>query len=157
MEQYGLITEATGETATVTLQKHLACEKCGRCGILSGAGKRDAEIEASNPIQAKEGQRVLLETDDRRMLFVSFMLYMVPLGGLIAGIFSWLSISDYLGFTANQELYAVGTGFIVMSVIFLFIRNWDKRAKDNPSYRPVITEVIEDFTAEADCEPPDQS
>ncbi len=150
MEQYGLVTEAGGETATVTLQKHLACEKCGRCGILSGAGKRDAVIEASNPIQAEKGQRVLLETDDRRMLFVSFMLYMVPLGGLVAGIFTWLSLSDYLGFTANQELYAVGTGFAVMAIIFFFIRSWDKRAKGNPHYRPVITEVIEDYTDEAD-------
>jgi len=150
MEQYGLVTEAGGETATVTLQKHLACEKCGRCGILSGAGKRDAVIEASNPIQAEKGQRVLLETDDRRMLFVSFMLYMVPLGGLVAGIFTWLSLSDYLGFTANQELYAVGTGFAVMAIIFFFIRSWDKRAKGNPYYRPVITEVIEDYTDEAD-------
>jgi len=74
MEQYGMVTETRGDTATVTLQKHLACEKCGRCGILSGAGRRDAVIEASNPIQAEKGQRVLLETDDRRMLFVSFML-----------------------------------------------------------------------------------
>ncbi len=154
MEQYGLVTEARGETATVTLQKHLACEKCGRCGILSGAGKRDAVIEASNPIRAEKGQRVLLETDDRRMLLVSFVLYMVPLAGLIAGIFSWTSLSDYLGFTANQELYAVGSGFAVMAVIFLFIRSWDKKAKNNPRYRPVITEVIEGFNAEVDYEPP---
>ncbi len=156
MEQFGLITEASGDTATVSLQKHSACEKCGRCGILSGAGKQDVVIEASNPIQAQKGQRVLLESDDRRVLFVSFMLYMVPLGGLIAGIFLWLAFSDFLGFRDNQELYAVGTGFAIMAVIFLFIRSWDKRAKGNPYYRPIIVEVIENYEAGTDCDPPDQ-
>jgi len=156
MEQYGLITETKDETATVALQRHQACEKCGRCGILSGAGKSDAEIEVQNPIRAEKGQRVLLETEDRRMLFVSFMLYMVPLGGLIAGIFSWLALSDYLGLAGNQELNAVGAGFAVMAVIFFFIRSWDKRVKDNPKYKPVITEVIEDWEAGVDCETPEQ-
>ncbi len=156
MEQYGLVTGVSGETATVSLQKHLTCEKCGRCGILSGSGTRDAVIEASNPIQAQKGQRVLLESDDRRVLFVSFMLYMVPLGGLIAGIFLWLHLSDYLGISANQELYAVGTGFAIMAIIFGFIRSWDKRVKGKPYYRPVIVEVIDNFEPETECEPPDQ-
>ncbi len=142
MEQYGLVVENKGETATVNLQKHLACEKCGRCGILSGSGKRDAMIEAQNPINAKPGQRVLLETDYRTMLFVSFMLYLVPLGGLLVGIFSWLALADNFGFTGDQELIAIGIGFIFMVVIFLLIRSWDRKVKGNPYYQPVITELI---------------
>lgn len=156
MEQYGLVTETRGKTAMVAMQRHQACEKCGRCGILSGAGKSSVEIEVLNPIGAEKGQRVLLETDDRRMLFISFMLYMVPLGGLVAGIFSWLALSDYLGLAGSQELNAVGAGFAVMAVIFIFIRSWDKRSKNNPSYKPVITEVIEHPEAGLECESPEQ-
>ncbi len=146
MEQYGLVYENKGETAAVSLQRHLTCQSCGRCGILSGSNKREIVIEALNPIQADEGQRVLLETDDRRMLFVSFMLYLVPLGALMAGIFLWLAVADYLELTGNQELTAVGAGFALMAVIYFFIRIWDKRAKDNPRYKPVITELIENGT-----------
>ncbi len=155
MEQYGLITENKGETAIVTLQKHLSCEKCGRCGILSGAVKRDVAIEASNPIKAEKGQRVLLENDDRRMLFVSFMLYMVPLFGLVAGIFSWLALAEHFAFHRNQELYAVGAGFGLMAVIFFFIRVWDNKAKNNPYYRPVITEVIKESGSKEKFENPE--
>lgn len=154
MEQYGLITENKGETAIVTMQKHLSCEKCGRCGILSGAGKRDVSIEVFNPIKAEKGQRVILETDDRRMLFVSFMLYMVPLFGLLAGIFLWLRLADYFIIQGNQELYAVGTGFGFMVIIFFFIRVWDNKAKNNPNYKPVITEILDEPGSEAECEDP---
>ncbi len=143
MEQYGLVNENKGETATVSLQRHLTCEKCGRCGILSGSNRQDTIIEALNPIQAGKGQKVLLETDDRRVLFVSFMLYLVPLGGLISGIFLWLTLVDYLELAVNRELTAVGAGFALMAIIYYFIRLWDNRAKDNPNYKPVITKLIE--------------
>ncbi len=143
MEQYGLVYENNGETANVSLQRHLTCEKCGRCGMLSGSNRREMIIEALNPIQAGEGQRVLLETDDRRVLFISFMLYLVPLAGLISGIFLWLVLADYLGLTVNRELTAAGAGFFLMAIIYYFIRIWDNRIKNNPYYKPVLTELIE--------------
>ena len=40
MEQYGLVSENKGATAIVILQRHLACEGCGRCGVMSGAKKK---------------------------------------------------------------------------------------------------------------------
>ncbi len=144
MEQYGLVVENKGDTATVNLQKHLACEKCGRCGILSGAGKRDEMIDAQNPIGAQVGQRVLMESDNRSMLLVSFVLYMVPLGGMVAGIFSWLALADFLGYAGDQDLPALGVGFGLMTLIFILIRLWDQRVKGNPRYQPVITELIEE-------------
>lgn len=147
MEQYGLIIEDKNETAIVSLQKHLACEKCGRCGILSGSNKRETLIEALNPVRAGKGQRVLLESDDRLILFISFMLYLVPLGGLVAGIFSWLALAEHLGLTGSKELASVGAGFLVMAVIYLFIRSWDKRVKGSRRYMPVITGIINDDEA----------
>ena len=149
MEQFGLVIETGSETATVTLQRHLTCESCGRCGILSGAAdRRELTVEALNPIQAQKGQRVIMETDDRQILFLSFMLYMVPLAVLLIGIIIGLSIADFLNIAAN-ELFAVGIGFFLMIVIYVLIRNWDKRAKDDPKYKPVITALINE---EKDCE-----
>ncbi len=144
MEQYGLVSENKGETAIVNLQRHLACEGCGRCGLMSGAKKKETIIEALNPIRAEAGQRVLLEIDDRRMLFISFMLYLVPLGGLLIGIFFWLAIADNLGLAGNQELTGVGVGLGLMALIFFFIRTWDRRVKGSRQYMPVITDLIED-------------
>ena len=143
MEQYGLVIENKGETAIVNLQRHLICESCGRCGLLSGSNKREITVEALNPIKAEEGQRVVLESDDRQVLFISFMLYLVPIGGLVAGILLWLGIAVFLGFEGNQELVAAAAGFVLMAVVFYLIRIWDRRVKDDPRYKPVITGLIE--------------
>lgn len=149
MEQYGLVIENRGETALVSLQRHLACESCGRCGILSGSNKRDITVEALNPIKAEAGRRVTLESDDRQVLFISFMLYLVPLGALVAGIVIWLSIAGTLGLEKNQELLAAAAGLGLMVVVFFLIRLWDRRVKDDPRYKPVITGLIEEESA--DC------
>ncbi|MBW6464080.1 MAG: SoxR reducing system RseC family protein [Dethiobacteria bacterium] len=150
MEQYGLVTENKGDTALVNLQRHLVCEKCGRCGLLSGAAKRDLIIEALNPIKAEKGQRVLLESDDNQIILLSFMLYMVPILALVAGIALWLTqIVPYLGLEGRQELPAAAAGFILMGLVYYFIRIWDKRVKNNPRYKPVITSLIDDL--EDDC------
>ena len=149
MEQYGLVIENKGETAVISLQRHLTCESCGRCGMLSGSDKREITVEVLNPIKAEAGQRVILETDDRQVLFISFMLYLVPLGGLVAGIVLWLSVAESLGLGGNQELWAAAVGFGLMAVVFALIRIWDRRVKDDPRYKPVITGLIKDEPA--DC------
>jgi sigma-E factor negative regulatory protein RseC len=144
LEQFGQVIETTNETATVNLQRHLTCESCGKCGILSGSGRRDLNVEALNPIQAKNGQRVILETDDRQILFISFMLYIVPVAALLAGIYLGLAAAGRFNPTMNHELFAVLTGLAMMSAVFMLIRLWDSRVKNNPKYKPVITGLIED-------------
>jgi len=151
VEQYGLVTETKGETAMVNLQRHLVCESCGRCGILSGSNKREIIVEALNPIQAGEGQRVLLESDDRQVLFISFILYLVPALALVAGIALWLTvIAPALGLQGSQELPAVGVGLLLMLIVFLSARIWDRRVKDNPDYKPVITALLNNESVEND-------
>jgi sigma-E factor negative regulatory protein RseC len=144
MEQYGLVTETGSDTATINLQRHLTCEKCGRCGILSGVDRREMTVEALNPIHARQGQQVVLETDDRQILFLSFMLYLVPLAALLAGIIAGLSVAAFLNLKFNHELFAVGTGLIMMALVFFAIRIWDRRVKDNPKYKPVITGLVKE-------------
>jgi len=145
VEQFGVVTETRGDKAKVNLQRHLVCENCGRCGILSGANKRDIIIEAQNPIKAEEGQRVLLESDDRQVIFLAFMLYMVPILTLAAGIILWLLVvTPGLNLEGSQELPAVAVGFALMAVVFILLRVWDRRVKDNPRYKPVITALLDD-------------
>jgi sigma-E factor negative regulatory protein RseC len=144
MEQYGLVTENKGDTALVNLQRHLTCESCGRCGLLSGVNKREIIIEAINPIGAEKGQRVLLESDDNQIIFLSFMLYLVPVAALAMGIIFWIYVATpYFGLEGGQELQAVAAGFGLMALVFLLLRTWDNRVKDNPRYKPVITGLID--------------
>ncbi len=143
MEQYGVITEANGETAAVNLQRNLICGECGKCGIMSES-KRNVTIEAHNPIQAKVGERVVLESDDRQVIFLAFMLYIVPLFGLVAGIAFWLNFAGTFGFEGGQELQSGVAGLALMAAIFYLMRSWDRRVKDDPQYKPVITGFLLD-------------
>ncbi len=143
MEHFGLVQKTTNETAIVILQRHLTCENCGKCGILSGSSSRDITIEALNTFQAQSGQRVVLETDDRQVLFISFMLYLVPVVVLLAGIFIGLAAAGRLGLTMNHELFAVCIGLVMMAAVFILIRLWDRSAKLNKKYLPVITDLVQ--------------
>lgn len=145
MERVGVVIEVKEDTAVVKMQRHLSCQNCGRCGgILGKEDQRDHIVETPNPLKASVGQRVTIETDDRQAIFVAFMLYMVPLFALIAGILGWLRLAPLLGFQGSQELPAVGVGFALLALVFVGIRQWDRRVKETGRYRPEITGVVED-------------
>jgi sigma-E factor negative regulatory protein RseC len=143
VERVGIVVEVKGETAVVKMQRHLSCENCGRCGGIFGKeDQRDHIVEVPNPLKASVGQQVYIATDDRQTLFISFMLYMVPLIALIAGILGWLQLAPLLGFQGTQELPAVGVGFGLLAFVFVGIRLWDRRVKESGRYRPEITGVV---------------
>lgn len=139
MERIGIITEEKGETAVVHLRRHLSCENCGRCGgVLSAEDRREHYVEALNPIGAQKGQSVIIEMDDRRALFIAFMLYLVPLAGLVVGIVLGLKMAAALGWAAHQELVAAALGFVALALIYGCISLWDRRVKKSGHYCPVI-------------------
>ncbi len=149
MERVGTVTEEKGEMAVVRLRRHLSCENCGRCGgVLGGEDRREHFVEALNPIRARRGQNVLIEMDDRRALFIAFMLYLVPLAGLVGGIVLGLKIAADLGWAARKELFATGLGAAAMALIYGGISLWDRRIKKSGRYRPVISALILERDAE---------
>ncbi|MDI9596436.1 MAG: SoxR reducing system RseC family protein, partial [Atribacterota bacterium] len=101
-----------------------------------------------NPIRARSGQKVLIEMDDRRALFIAFMLYLVPLAGLVAGIILGLRIADILGWVGSREPAAAGIGLAAMALIFGGISLWDRRVKKSGRYRPVIAALVQEETSE---------
>lgn len=150
MERIGTVKEEKGETAVVQLRRHLSCENCGRCGGLLGAeDRREHYVEALNPIRARKGQRVLIEMDDRQALFAAFILYLVPLSGLVAGIVLGLKLTAVFGWAGSRELVAAGLGLALMALIFGGISLWDRRIKQSGRYRPVITALAQEEPAAA--------
>ncbi len=151
MERVGLVVEVKGKTAVVNLQRHTACGGCGRCAAFLGP-QPEHRVEVFNPVRAGVGQRVVVEIDDRQMIKTSFLLYLLPLTALIGGILLWLYCAGALGCTGNQELPAVGIGFALMGLTYLLIRLFDRRVKDNPRYKAIITGLAPAAGAEV---PPD--
>lgn len=143
MDRVGTVLEVKGETVLVRMRRHLACEKCGRCGgILTSTDRKELILELPNSVKAEIGQQVLIEMDDRQTLFLSFMLYMVPILTLAAGIILWLQLPPHFSLAGSQELAAIAAGFFLMALVFAGIRIWDRRAQKSGKYAPVITRVV---------------
>ncbi len=150
MERIGTIKEVKGDTAVVHLRRHLSCENCGRCGgVLGAEDGRDHYVEVANPIRAEEGQSVLIEIDDRRALFIAFILYLVPLAGLVAGIVLGYKLAVFLGWEYYRELAAAAAGFVLMALVYGGISLWDRRIKQSSRYRPVITALLREEDLES--------
>lgn len=149
MEQIGLVTELRGDKALVNLQRREACASCGQCGFLSGANKKEIIVEALNPHQAAVGQCVMLESNDMQALLVSFVLYLAPALALVAGIAIVYLLGPVLNLKSGLELLAAGLGILLMLVVYLFARAWDRRIKDDPAYKPVITDILKETTPES--------
>jgi len=149
VERVGTVVEVKENTAVVKMQRHLACEHCGRCGGIFGqADRKDHLVEVKNTLPAKVGQRVYIEADSRQVLFVAFVLYMIPLFALIAGIAGWLYLAPLLGVQGNQDLPAIGAGLVLLALVFCCIRWWDRRVKKSGRYRPEITGLAGDENGE---------
>ncbi len=77
------------------------CHKCGGCG----AAEQKMLIKAKNPIGAKPGDLVIIETQTAAVLKAAVMLYILPVALFIAGYLAgeslwqngiWLSLAGLL-------------------------------------------------------------
>lgn len=75
------------------------CEECAGCGV-SGAS---VYARASNPIGAKPGQKVVVESSTKNMMGIILLVYMVPVALFFLGYFLTASFLP----TAGQYVTAV--------------------------------------------------
>lgn len=142
MERIGKVIEKRGNRAVVVMRRHIACEGCGRCGgLLGGPDTKDSCIEVDNPIDASVGQTVKIEVDDGKLLLFSFVFYLVPVIALLAGVWIGLTLAAAINFQGDHILPAVGLGLLLFGMVIGGIRLWDRRSKDDPRYKPVITSL----------------
>ncbi len=149
MERTAKVVEKHGSRAVVLMRKHLSCEKCGRCGgIFGGPDLQDSRVIVKNPVNAEVGQRVVVAADDMRLLIMTFVLYIVPVIALLAGIFGILLLADTLGIAPDNYLAASAAGFLLMAVSYAGIRAWDNKKSEDDRYYPEIVSIAPD----SDCE-----
>ena len=135
MEQIGKVIRLSGETAVVGIKRAGACgENCGRCAAF--CSDTALEVEADNPLRAKEGQMVRLETPDKLILLAAFKIYIVPI---------IIMIGVYFLFFFLTENKAVSTSACIGSfaLIFLYLRYENQKAEKNGKYQAKISKIFE--------------
>lgn len=145
MEQFGQVMELTGDNkALVKVRQHLSCGGCGRCaGFFGDPKERDhLLVEVNNPIGAQKGELVRLEAKAYEVILAAFLLYFVPLLGLLAGVFLGRGWAISRRLAGNPDLWGLFTGLILMVLIFLFLRVQEGKFKRGKRFKAMITSVV---------------
>ena len=149
--EYGTIVELKGrEVAVVMCQKHGACEHCpssGACQI--GDDGRSMVVEAFNQIGAEVGERVKIVTSTKNFLQSSFMLYIVPVIGLLVGAISGQLIGERFDLGLDPKLLSALLGVAFMAGTFLCIRI-GTRALKREIFMPRIVAVLPESETQAE-------
>ena len=131
MVQTGLIKKLHGDIADVEIHRSTACgDNCASCGLCNG---RTTIVKAANAAGAAEGDTVLIDMADKKVLGAAFLVYIVPLVLLVAGYFIGSALF-------KTEPGGIITGFLLMLLSFLPIVFIDRRSRQK--YLPKITGIV---------------
>lgn len=79
------------------------CEECAGCGV-SGAA---VHARALNPIGARPGQKVVVQSDTGKMLRIIALVYLTPVIFFLAGYLITMAVTS----SAAIQYFAAGIGF----------------------------------------------
>lgn len=142
LEQYGrVLKKLEGDKVLVDIRRHHACRKCGACG--NAAGQKSL-VEARDPLGVSRGAEVRLETGTREVLLSAFLLYIVPLAGLLIGLFTGRYLVLSLQINVHPEIAGVVMGLFLMVFVYVYLRRQDPGLKSSGRFDIVITGVSEE-------------
>lgn len=140
LREVGQVIELSGSLAKVTVKRRSSCESCGACGI---GARSEMNFMLKNEIGAQVGDRVLIEMGSNSLFKAAFLVYTIPLIGLLIGFILGQYIAGSQGMGQKQaELIGIGTGFFFLSGTFLMIRWLDRYQRLSSKLQPQLIAVV---------------
>ena len=94
------------------------CEECAGCGVTGAA----VHARARNPIGAQPGQKVVVESDTKKMLKIVSFVYLIPVILFLAGYLIMLA--------CNTSVAVQYTAAVAGAVLGILLAIWyDRRVK----------------------------
>lgn len=95
------------------------CEECAGCGVTGAA----VHAKAANPIDARPGQKVVVESSTQKMLGIVAFVYLIPVVLFLTGylLAAFLTPSVAIQYTVAVAAFLVGIGFAIL---------YDRRLRD---------------------------
>jgi sigma-E factor negative regulatory protein RseC len=141
-EEEGMVTAIEGAYALVKVVRTTSCAHCPSAGVCHIESDREMIVKARNSVGARIGQRVQLFIAPGSILAASFLLYIIPLFGLIFGAVAGKLVLAHVWPRLSSELLAAGAGLITMAGTLAGIRFYDRRRKSNERFMPKIIQVL---------------
>lgn len=117
VREEGVVIGVDGDKARVRIERSDACSRCRVCVQM---GNGSMVIGAKNVIGSGVGERVSVEIDDSRHLRAAFMVFILPLAGLLVGCLMGLA------FTGSEKIGCL-TGAGMSILVFMVLRWCDRK------------------------------
>jgi sigma-E factor negative regulatory protein RseC len=127
--------------ARVAVLAKSACEKCASSGVCHPQGE-DSFMEATNPLGAKQGQKVKVVLAPQLYLKASIIIYGIPMAAFIAAAIIAKNLAVRYRGEANSDLWAFLAGMVCLVISFFFIRGYNRKVEKTREYKPVIVEIL---------------
>lgn len=95
------------------------CEECAGCGVTGAA----VHARAMNPIGARPGQKVVVESSTQKMLGIVALVYLIPVALFMLGYL----VMNFLGTSVGVQYFTAVAGFA--AGILLAVR-YDRRLRE---------------------------
>ena len=136
----GLVIRTFGTKAIVKTLKSEACAGCASQHSCTSKGD-DMEVEVTNPVGAKEGDRVVIHLAAASFLKATFLMYVFPILCLIAGAVTGERIAVWQGWEDDTNL-SVFLGFVFFLLSVLVVKIKGRRMGEQDSYRPKVIRIL---------------
>lgn len=132
--QEGFIMSVDGDLAKIRVAPNADCDNCGQCNIVH------MEILAYNAVNASIGQKIKFTMIHDSMIKISFMMFILPLLSIFAGIYTGSLSAQILNI--SETAGTISGALVFLAAAILIIYTYDKKYKLNRSNFPQIIEVI---------------
>ncbi len=119
MLESGEVVNLSGDTAYVRFKRGSACGNCNACGMLKDMSEHI--IDVKNSLDAKQGDRVLVEFATKSGITSSAIAYIFPLLMLVLGVILGYIIGEAY-FADSVEIFAAVLGLVFTALAFLAIK-----------------------------------
>ncbi|RQD70589.1 MAG: sigma E positive regulator RseC/MucC [Tindallia sp. MSAO_Bac2] len=153
MKQCGQIIQVLNGTAKVKMQRHSSCAGCNACKM--GSSDKPIELEALNRLNAREGDWVEVEMENQYVLTAAFMMYMIPLLFLVAGVLIGHYALGFAGVGQYHELLTAVIAFLATALAYIILNRSEKKRAFKEKMLPSIAGIIdnpEEFAPEKESE-----
>lgn len=144
IEEFGTVVEIKNSiVAVVQCQRNSACQHCPSSGACSmGDDGKTMQVEAVNKVGAGLNDQVKIVTSTKHFLQSSFLLYIVPIIGLLIGALIGQAIAERIELGIEPSLLSAVTAIVFLIATFMAIRVGTQRLQADV-FMPRIVEIKE--------------
>ena len=117
----GIVVKASPDVILVKTQRQKMCEHCSSkddCNTMSSSPE-DMEVEVKNTLGAKQGDVVKLYIPTSSLLFLSFLMYIVPVVFLIIGGLIGQGLAPIFGIEENFSAIISSLSFFGITILVI--------------------------------------